>query len=245
MSPALLLFLQTAFTTPIDAFRQAETLYQEDRYAEAIDVYESIRESGVEDGVLYYNLGNAYFKSGRLGLAIVSYERALKFLPGDEDVRANLAFATSLVSGGLATPPLPLAIGWVVEAYRRTGPAVLAWTLGLSFLAGGIGVSVLLLDRWPALRTPAFVVLAASSVVALVAGASLFAKVQAEHHRVDGIVVTANAYVRSGPLESSPRLAEIHEGLKVRILGEREGFLQVSLANGLTGWLPREQVERI
>jgi uncharacterized protein YgiM (DUF1202 family) len=62
---------------------------------------------------------------------------------------------------------------------------------------------------------------------------------------VEAVVVTENAYVRSGPGESSPRLAEIHEGLKVRVLGEREGFLQVSLANGLTGWVPRGQVERI
>ncbi len=245
MSPAFLLLLQTAFTTPIDAFGQAERLYQEDWYAEAIEIYESIRESGVEDGVLYYNLGNAYFKSGRLGLAIVSYERALKLLPGDDDVRANLAFANTLVSGGLAEPPLPLAIGWIVDSYRRSDPSALAWTLGLAFFVGGIAVSLLLLDRWPALRTPAFGVLVASSAVALVAGASLLVKVRAERGRVDGIVVTENAYVRSGPLESSPRLAEIHEGLKVRIQGEREGFLQVTLANGLTGWLPRGQVERI
>jgi uncharacterized protein YgiM (DUF1202 family) len=69
--------------------------------------------------------------------------------------------------------------------------------------------------------------------------------VQTERNRIDAVVITENAYVRSGPLDSSPRLAEIHEGLKVRILSEREGFYQVSLENGLTGWLPREQVERI
>lgn len=244
VSALLLLLLQT-FTAPLDAFREAEKLYQEDRFTEAVEIYESIRRAGVEDGVLYYNLGNAYFKSGRLGLAIVSYERARKLLPGDEDVRANLAFANSLVSGGLAPPPLPLAIGWAVEAYRRTGPPALAWIVGLSFLAGGIAVSLLLLDRWPGLRSPTMGVLAAAGLAALVAGASLAAKVQAERSRVEGIIVTENAYVRSGPLETSPRLAEVHEGLKVRIVSEREGFLQVTLANGLTGWLPREQVERI
>lgn len=245
MSPALLLVLQTAFSTPVDSFREAETLYRNERFSEAIEIYESIRKSGVEDGVLYYNLGNAYFKSGRLGLAIVSYERARKLLPGDDDVRANLSFASSLVSGGLAPPPLPLAIGWAVEAYRRTGPGALARILSLSFLIGGVAVTLLLLDRWPALTTPAFAVLAASSFIALVSSASLVAKVQAERSRVEAVVVTENAYVRSGPLDLSPRLAEIHEGLKVRILSEREGFYQVSLANGLTGWLPREQIERI
>ncbi len=237
--------LQAAFTTPAEAFGQAEALYQQERYGAALEIYESIRASGVEDGILYYNLGNAYFKSGQLGFAILSYERALKLLPGDEDVRANLTFAGTLVSSGLEPPPLPLAIGWVVDLYQRTGSGLLAQVLSLSFLIGGSAVTILLLDRWPSLRTAALVVLAGSGVVALVAGASLVAKGRAESNRIEAIVVTENAYVRSGPGESSPRLAEIHEGLKVRILGEREGFLQISLANGLTGWVPRGQVERI
>ncbi|HLE71610.1 MAG TPA: SH3 domain-containing protein [Vicinamibacteria bacterium] len=245
MNLALWLMLQAAFTTPADAFRQAEALYQEERYPETIEIYESIRASGVEDGVLYYNLGNAYFKSGRLGFAILSYERALKLMPGDEDVRANLAFADELVSGGLEPPPLPLAVGWGVDLYQRAAPGVLAQALSLAFLIGGGAITLLLLDRWPSFRTAALVVLAGSGVVALLAGASLVAKVRAESNRIEAVVVTENAYVRSGPGESSPRLAEIHEGLKLRILGEREGFLQVSLANGLTGWVPREQVERI
>jgi tetratricopeptide (TPR) repeat protein len=242
---ALWLLLQAAFTTPADTFGQAEDLYQQERYFEAIEIYESIRASGVEDGVLYYNLGNAYFKAGRLGFAILSYERALRLMPGDEDVRANLSFAGELVSGGLEPPPLPLAIGWVVDLYRMASPGVLAQVLSLSFLIGGCAVTLLLLDRWPSFRTATLVALAGSGVVALLAGVSLVAKLRAESNRVEAVVVTENAYVRSGPGESSPRLAEIHEGLKVRILGEREGFLQVSLANGLTGWVPREQVERI
>jgi tetratricopeptide (TPR) repeat protein len=245
MTWLLPLLLQAAFTTPQDAFRQAETLYQQERYAEAIAIYESIRASGVEDGVLYYNLGNAYFKAGRLGFAVLSYERARRLLPGDEDVRANLAFATGLVSEGVAPPPLPLAIGWVVDLYQGAGASFLAGVVSLSFLLGGTALTLLLLDRWPALRTPAVAVVAGSAVVALLAGGSLVAKVRAESARVEAVVVTENAYVRSGPSESSPRLAEIHEGLKMRVLGEREGFLQISLANGLTGWVPREQVERI
>jgi tetratricopeptide (TPR) repeat protein len=246
MMVAIGLLLQAAaFTTPADAFGQAEALYQEERYSEAIEVYESIRAGGIEDGVLYYNLGNAYFKSGRLGFAILSYERALKLLPGDEDVRANLAFASSLVSGGLDSPSLPAVIGFLVELYRRARPGALAGLLGVSFLVGGTAVTLLLLERWPGLRTAATAGLIASAVVAVATGASLAAKVRAEKTRVEAVVVTENAYVRSGPSESSPRLAEVHEGLKVRIVGEREGFFQVSLATGLSGWVPREQVERI
>jgi tetratricopeptide (TPR) repeat protein len=245
VSLTLLLLLQAAFATPQDAFRQAEALYQQERYSEAVEIYESIRASGVEDGALYYNLGNAYFKAGRLGLAVLSYERARKLLPGDDDVRANLAFAESLVSEGIAPQPLPLAVGWVVELYRRAGLGLLAGVTSLSFLIGGAAVALLLLGRWPALGTAALGVLIGAALVSLLAGGSLIAKVRSESARVEAVVVSENAYVRSGPSESSPRLAEIHEGIKMRVLGEREGFLQISLANGLTGWVPREQVQRI
>jgi uncharacterized protein YgiM (DUF1202 family) len=89
------------------------------------------------------------------------------------------------------------------------------------------------------------VALVVTGVVALISGASLVFKLRAEAGRVEAVVVSENAYVRSGPGEKSPRLAEIHEGLKVRVLGAREGWLQVSLANGITGWIPAEQLEQI
>ncbi|MGH9321717.1 MAG: SH3 domain-containing protein [Vicinamibacteria bacterium] len=242
---ALALLLQAAFESGADAFHRAEEHYRAERYLEASAVYEEMRERGIEDGALYYNLGNAYFKAGRLGLAIVSYERALKLMPSDEDARVNLAFARELVSEAAAPPPLPLLVGWLVDLYQRARPEFLAQILSFVFLLGGASSSLVLLDRWPKLRTPALATLAACGVVALVSGASLFAKLHAEANRTEAVVVTENAYVRSGPTESSPRLAEIHEGLKVRVLGEREGFVQVSLANGLRGWIPKAQVERI
>jgi tetratricopeptide (TPR) repeat protein len=236
---------QPAFQSPFDALRKAEELYQKELYLEAAQIYEALRSSGIEDGVLYYNLGNAYFKAGRLGLAILNYERAGRLLPGDEDVRENLAFARELVSEDAEPPPLPLAVGFAVDLYRRARPGGLARIVSACFLLGGAAVTILLLDRWPRIRTPAISALAGFGVVALVAGASLAAKLDAERNRTEAIVVTENAYVRSGPGEASPRLAEIHEGLKVRVLSEREGFVQVSLANGLTGWLPKVQVETI
>jgi tetratricopeptide (TPR) repeat protein len=240
-----LALVQPAFQSPADALRKAEELYQRESYVEAAETYEALRSTGVEDGVLYYNLGNAYFKAGRLGLAILNYERAARLLPGDDDVRENLAFARELVSESAEPPPLPLAVGFVVDLYRRARPGGLARILSLCFLVGGAVVTILLLDRWPRLRAPAVSVVAVLGVVALVAGASLAAKLEAESNRTEAIVVTENAYVRSGPGEASPRLAEIHEGLKVRVLSEREGFVQVSLANGLTGWIPEAQVETI
>ncbi|HSF16039.1 MAG TPA: tetratricopeptide repeat protein [Vicinamibacteria bacterium] len=246
MMPVVLwLILQGQFESPREAFRRAEALYQEQRYDEAVEVYEAMRAQGIEDGALYYNLGNAYFKAGRLGRAVLNYERARELMPGDPDVRANLAFASELVAESVEPPPLPLIIRWAVDWYERLRPSTLARILSLSFLVGGAAVTLLLSQRFSGLHMPMLLALGVSVAAALAAGASLLAKLDAEATRDDAIVLTENAYVRSGPGEASPRLAEIHEGLKVRVLSEREAWFQVELANGLNGWIPSEQVERI
>lgn len=240
-----LLLTQAAVSSPSEMFRRAEEAYQHENYREAIAAYETMRSAGIEDGVLYYNLGNAYFKAGNLGLAVLSYERALKMMPGDDDTRANLSFARELLSDEVDEPPLPLVIGWVVGLYQRLRPNLLAELVSACFLLGGVAVTVLLSERWPALRNAAVGLLVACAVLAAVAGGCLAAKLHTEASRVEAIIVTENAYVRSGPGETSPRLAEIHEGLKVRVLGEREGWLQISLASGLTGWIQKDQIETI
>lgn len=240
------LLLQTvppAFTSPREAFEAAEEHYQSQRFDEAIAIYEAYRKEGVEDGVLYYNLGNAYFKAGRLGRAVLSYERARRLLPGDEDVRANLAFANELIADSVEMEPLPAAVQWLVDAYRAVTPSALARFLSASFLAGGLALTVLLSDRWSDRRGPAVAVLALCATLALAAGTTLIVKLSMEAARTEAVVLSENAYVRSGPGEGNPRLAEIHEGLKVRVLGDRSGWLQISLANGLTGWVREDQVE--
>lgn len=245
MSVVIALLMQVAIESPGDSFARAEALYQEQRYDEAAEVYESLRSAGIEGGELYYNLGNAYFKAGRIGLAILSYERALNFMPGDEDTRVNLAYANELVTGAVEEPPLPLAIRWAVVFYHGLQVDFLAKLLSAVFMLGGVALSIVLYDAWPQWRTPAVVTLVLCVTLALASGGALAAKVSARENRVEAIVLRENAYVRSGPGDANPRLAEVHEGLKVRVLSERNGWYQVTLANGLTGWIRASAIETI
>lgn len=242
MTLVALLLMQLAVESPQEAFARAEGLYQAQRYDEAAEVYETIRGLGIEDAALYYNLGNAYFKAGKLGLSVLSYERAQALAPGDEDVRTNLTYANELVADAVERAPLPLLVRWAVDAYRGLQPSILAVMLSAAFVVGGVASTLVLYDTW---RSGAIAVLIVCGVLALGSGAALATKVRAEAHRVDAIVLTDNAYVRSGPGDANPRLAEIHEGLKVRVIAEREGWYQVSLANGLTGWLRSSEIETI
>ena len=207
-----------------------------------------MRALGIEDAALDYNLGNAYFKAGRLGLSVLSYERALVLAPSDEDVRTNLLYANELVADAVEEAPLPLAVRWAVDVYRSLQPNFLAILLSIAFVLGGVALTLVLYDAWRQPqwgRSSAVVALVICATLALASGGALASKVNAAANRVEAIVLTENAYVRSGPGDANPRLAEIHEGLKVRVISEREGWYQVTLANGLTGWLRAAEIETI
>ena len=248
MSLVFVLLMQLALESPQEAFARAEALYQEQRYDEAAGVYQSMRALGIEDAALHYNLGNAYFKAGRLGLSVLSYERALVLAPSDEDVRTNLLYANELVADAVEEAPLPLAVRWAMDVYRSLQPNFLAILLSIAFVLGGAALTLVLYDAWRQPqwgRSSAIVVVVICATLALASGGVLASKVNAATNRVEAILLTENAYVRSGPGDANPRLAEIHEGLKVRVISEREGWYQVTLANGLTGWLRESELETI
>src|SRR5512141_279622 len=79
--------------TPEQRFEQGNEAYQQGKMSEAVEIYESILRNGYLSGPLYYNLGNAYYRAGNIPRAILNYERALRLMPGDEDLHHNLQLA--------------------------------------------------------------------------------------------------------------------------------------------------------
>ena len=91
----LTLFSSLSFAQNIDEqMQKASALYRNGEFDKAIKIYEDLRSEGYEGTSLYFNLANTYYRIGKLGYAILNYERALKNSPSDEDVKHNLAFAS-------------------------------------------------------------------------------------------------------------------------------------------------------
>src|SRR6266699_3597580 len=85
------------------AFDQANSLYEEGKFTEAAAAYEKMLQQGRASPALYFNLGNAFFKAGQVGRAVLNYRLAERLAPRDPDIRANLKFARSRVATS-ATP---------------------------------------------------------------------------------------------------------------------------------------------
>ncbi|MBT8264093.1 MAG: tetratricopeptide repeat protein, partial [Muriicola sp.] len=86
-------------------FENATTAYNKGNYEAAIQNYLEILENGEHSAILYYNLGNAYYKLNKIGPSIYYYEKALLLDPNDTEIKQNLAFAQNMTID--AIEPLP------------------------------------------------------------------------------------------------------------------------------------------
>src|SRR5262249_15844893 len=87
------------------AFDEANRLYEQARFSDALDAYQKMLAGGKISEAIYFNLGNALFKSGQTGRAIAAYRQAERLAPRDADVQANLRFARKSVTGGVDLTP--------------------------------------------------------------------------------------------------------------------------------------------
>src|SRR5262249_11164242 len=93
---------------PVQAFNEGNKLYAQKDYAGAVQAYEQALQGG-HDARAHYNLGNALFRTGKIGEAIANYRRAYYLAPRDRDVEANLTFARAYRVDKTTSPPGPLA----------------------------------------------------------------------------------------------------------------------------------------
>ena len=223
-------------------YNAANALYRAGNYEAAIARYEALLAQG-QNGAVYYNLGNAYFKAGQIGRAVLSYERALRLMPGDEDVRTNLRFVNALEKDrepGGTVNVVTRFLGGIYGALSAAGLAVFCSVC--LFIAAGAGIGWLFAGG----RRPLWIgLLVLAGLGVLSAGPTLALKV----HDLEGVqtaVVLAEEVVgRSGPGEDYLQVFTLHEGTRVRVERVEGIWLLVQLSSGLGGWLPAEAVERI
>jgi tetratricopeptide (TPR) repeat protein len=230
-----------AADTPEEIFERGSKAYEAGRYDEAAEAYRTVLRYGIRDPRVEYNLGNAAFKLHRLGEAILHYERAYRLDPSDRDIRGNLELARSRRFDRVEEAEAPALVAWIRSAQNSLGPdrqaiaaVALVWIL--------VAIAVRGLAR-PGGFTPA-AGWAAATVAALLVVVAL--SWRATNERLEGgnraVVLASAVEVLSGPSANNPVLFTIHEGSTLDVRAEREEWIQVSLPNGLNGWVPRDAV---
>ena len=245
----LLLGLLLGWFLPLCAqestLKEAEEAYAKEDYTQAIELYESVLKSYGESAMVYYNLGNAYYKAGKVAPAILNYERALLLNPGDSDTRFNLQVARQKTVDKIEPIGEFFLTRWIVtveDVYSADGWA--KW--GVASFVLFIGCLVLFFfSKWIRLKKIGFFAGICFLLISLVA--NLFADSQQDKllHRADAIVFASTVTVKSSPDASGTDLFILHEGTKVTIKSTLGEWSEIQLEDGNVGWMPSKEIQQI
>lgn len=241
MAALLLSFVSASAQTKAEA----DSAYVQERYEQAISLYNKLLETGASASV-YYNLGNAYYRTGDMAHAILAYERAYLMEPGDADIRFNLQLARTKTIDKIVPESEMFFITWfrqMIDWYStdQWGRAVVVCfalfvvSLLLYFFAGRM--------LW---RKVGFGVGVCTLILAVLFHIFAYQQQQKLLVRTHAIVMSSSLTVKSTPSTSGTDLFVLHEGTKVEITDDTmKDWKEIRLADGKVGWVPVKTIERI
>ena len=224
---------------------EADSSYVRGQYQQAITQYEALLKQGASAD-LYYNLGNAYYRTENIPEAVLNYERALLLSPGDRDIRFNLQIARSKTFDKIVPESEMFFVTWYrslvsmmsVDAWARTALVSLALTIIL--------LLVYLFSEKIWLRKAGF--FGGVVLLLLFVGANIFAWQQKKDllNRKGAIIFAPSVTVKSTPAPNGTDLFILHEGTKVVITdGSMKEWKEIRLADGKEGWIESKHIRVI
>lgn len=215
----------------------ADSAYSAGEYATAIDLYESLLIDG-ESAVLYYNLGNAYYKVDDMSRAILNYERALRLNPSDKDVRFNLDLARSKTIDRVNDRVEIFFVRWfrsLTSLLSLDGWARVAIVTFLLFL---FAVALFVFGRKRSLRKTSLILALILLFLTVCSNGIGYGQKRRLNNRTEAIVMDPSVVVRSTPSPSGTELFVLHEGRKVTITDDAmQAWKQIALEDGNVGWI--------
>lgn len=245
----VLLILLVASLTPISAGaitkKNADAEYVKGNYQQAIKDYEELLKGG-ESAALYYNLGNAYYRSDNITRAVLNYERALVLSPGDNDIRFNLQMARSKTIDKITPESEMFFVTWYHALVNMKSVDGWAYTAVWCMLLASIMVLLYLFANRLSLRKIGFFSAIVFVVIFVLSNVFAFQQKYQIEHRTGAIIVSPSVTVKQTPLVTGKDAFTIHEGTKVEITDKSiKNWYGVRLADGREGWIQGKSVEII
>ncbi len=222
-------------------FFLANSAYREGDFDAAAGRYEELIDAGISNGDLYYNLGNAYLKSGELGEAIAAYKKAHLFMPRDEDLAANLRYALGRTKDKIECSEAGSIIKQLCFWYSRLN----VFELTLAFLVAHAGFWTIMTIRLFLKRDILTIALYFFLLCSGTLGCSAAIKWYTTYGTCRGVVTEQQILVRAGTSTSDTVLFKLHEGTEFSWLKERDGWIEITLCDNKRGWVKKSVVERI
>jgi hypothetical protein len=230
----------------VNAVQTANRLYDGGNVIEAIEIYEQLIAQGVHDSVVFYNLGNAYYKLGDLGRAVTNYNRAAQLNPRDPDIRANLDLARDQITEPYIEndPGFAGVLSRITDGWLSVNEAAII-ALALWFLAGLLLVGMRN-SRDSDIRSGLQYAALLLVVILVLVGLSLGSRLYVEQSHPEGVVVVPTIAVSSEPDEGFTTDLKLSSGAEVRFVETAGNWGRLATpGDSIQSWIPLETVEMV
>jgi tetratricopeptide (TPR) repeat protein len=226
-------------------FASGNSSYNKGQYKEALADYQKVLNEGYESAALYFNIGNASYKTGDMPSALLYYGKAHKLSPGDEDINFNIRFVNMKTTDKVDEAPEFFLVKWWKGFVLGVSAKVLGWiSVLLVLLASGVLI-LYFFTTSIAIKKSSFY----SAVILLILGALAICMggMQVSYFKGnrEAIIFNSSVTVKSGPVEKAGSLFVIHDGTKVNVLDDSNGWMKIKLANGSEGWIKATDAKEI
>lgn len=226
-------------------FEQGNTLYNSGKYAEAIEKYQAILETGNHSEALYFNLANSHYKLSHIAPSIYYYEKALQLAPNDQDIKNNLAFAKNMTIDDVEVIPVA---GF--SKLLKNISDIMSFDSWAKLAVGSVIMFVIIFliyymtystikKRFAFITSNIFLFLAVISLVIA------FHKFNVAKKDKPAIIFAQETVIKSEPNNRSQELFRLHEGTKIQIIDTVSQWKEIKLTDGKTGWIENEDIKAL
>ena len=225
------------FSQENSLFDEANTLYNNGEYENAISIYQQIINDGLHSSALYFNMANCYYKLNKIAPSIYHYEKALKLSPEDQDILNNLSFAEQMTVDKFDVVPemkMTKLFNKIAHSFHVDAWAVLCVLLMCMIVL--CFISYYLMQNTKSKRT--FFVLGLVLILVLISTFSLLNKKQELDHNRFAVIFSQEVSIKSEPNLKSDTAFILHEGTKAQILEVyKDTWSKIKLIDGKVGWV--------
>lgn len=255
-SPAVGQFSENGESSAVEqALAEGNELFHQasntDNQAEAMELYRralrryefAVYEGDVANGRLFYNIGNAYYRLGDLGSAMLYYRRAELLRPGDPNISNNISQIRSERNDVL---PAPEASGlarsflfWHISLSSQQKAIALTAAIALGCIAGGI--FILRRKRWQLITG------IVGGALALLFLGSITVDQLGLTAADQGVITDSEVIARKGDgtAYETAFVDPLHAATEFTVLERRGSWIRIRLTDGNTAWIPEEAATMI
>jgi tetratricopeptide (TPR) repeat protein len=218
-------------------FDKANQEYAQGHFKEAIAGYETLVRSGPLSANLFYDLGNAYFRMGDFGGAILNYERALALERHHPEAAANLQIARDEARA------LEMQQSWPERYLQFASVNQYSTAAAVAFWTGAFCMVALTFASRRSVRLIALLILSLSTFAL-----AIFAIYETGHGskgRSLAVVIASDVQARLATADTANSVLALPAGSEIKILNTRGDWVYAALPNNLRGWIPAKSAELV